>query len=184
MFQTLLQLDGDILLWIQEYIRNDFLTPVMRFVTMLGDAGFIWIASALLLLCVPKTRRAGILTVGALAGTFFINNVILKNLVARIRPYDAVEGLAALIGKQADYSFPSGHAGCSFAAGVTIFLTCPKKIGIPALILAFVISFSRLYVGVHYPSDVLGGIISGTLIAFFVRSVSKKIPGWQGCERD
>ena len=67
-----------------------------------------------------------------------------------------------------EYSFPSGHTGSSFAAGVTLFLCCPKKYGVPALVLAFLIAVSRLYVGVHYPTDVLGGMLTGTLIALFV----------------
>lgn len=178
MFDAIIQLDGEILLWIQEYIRNDFLTPLMRFITSLGNAGIIWIVAAILLLCFQKTRKEGILTSCALIGTLIVNNIILKNLVARIRPYEVIDGLTILIEKPGEFSFPSGHAGSSFAAGVIIFLSCPKKIGVPALILAFLISLSRLYVGVHYPTDVLGGMITGTLIAvgiwgFYCRKVEK-----------
>ena len=147
---VLLQLDGNILLWIQEHVRNAVLTPVMTFITHLGDAGWIWIALAIVFLLVKKMRRTGVLMTCSLLGSLIVNNLILKNLVARTRPYEA------------------------FAAAVVIFLTCPRKIGVPALILAFLIMFSRLYVGVHYPTDVLAGMITGTLIAVLVCRVYQK----------
>ena len=101
----------------------------------------------------------------SLLGSLLVNNMILKNLVARTRPYEAVDGLQRLIEAQRDLSFPSGHTGSSFAAAVIIYLTCPKKIGIPAMILAVLIALSRLYVGVHYPTDVLAAVVTGTGIA-------------------
>lgn len=168
MFESLLTLDGNILLWIQEYIRNDVLTPIMRFITTLGDAGAIWIVLALVLLCFKKTRKIGLLVGASLIGSLLVNNIVLKNLIGRIRPYEVISELQILIDKPLEYSFPSGHTGSSFAAGVTLFLCCPKKYGVPALVLAFLIAVSRLYVGVHYPTDVLGGMLTGTLIALFV----------------
>lgn len=174
MLDTLSQLDGNILLWIQEYVRNDFLTPVMTFITKLGNAGMIWIAAAVLLLCFKKTRENGLLVGFSLLGTLVVNNIILKNLVARIRPYEVIDGLSILIEKPGEFSFPSGHTGSSFAAGVMLFLVCPKKYGVPALLLAFLISLSRLYVGVHYPTDVLGGMITGTLIAVCIWKIFQR----------
>lgn len=174
MLDTLIQLDGNILLWIQDNIRNDFLTPIMRFITGLGNAGIIWIAIALFCLYFKKTRNVGMLVILSLIGSLVINNIIIKNLVARIRPYEVIEGLEILIQKPVEFSFPSGHAASSFAAGVILFLSCPKKYGVPALILAFLIGISRLYVGVHYPTDVLGGMITGTLIAICIWKVYQK----------
>lgn len=174
MWNAMLELDGNILLWIQENIRNDFLTPIMTFITHLGDSGWFWIVLALVLVIIKKTRPVGFLTMISLFGSLIVNNVILKNLVARTRPYDAVEGLHRIIGAQMDLSFPSGHTASSFAAAVVILIMCPKKAGIPALILAFLIMLSRLYVGVHYPTDVLAGMITGTLIAVCVCLVYKK----------
>ena len=171
---ALLQLDGNILLWIQEHVRNDVLTSVMKFITHLGDAGWIWIALAIVFLLVKKMRRTGMLMACSLVGSLIVNNLILKNLVARTRPYEAVDGLQRIIEAQRDLSFPSGHTGSSFAAAVVIFLMCPRKIWVPALILAFLIMFSRLYVGVHYPTDVLAGMITGTLIAVLVCRVYQK----------
>ncbi|MDI3537810.1 MAG: hypothetical protein PWP30_2292, partial [Eubacteriaceae bacterium] len=97
------------------------------------------------------------------------------NLVARPRPYEVVPGLQYLIEKQDTYSFPSGHSGSSFAAALTIFLNFPKTYGIPAMILAALIAFSELYVGVHYLSDVLGGIIIGAVITVLVYKTSEFI---------
>lgn len=110
----------------------------------------------------------------SLVGSVVVNNLFLKNVVARTRPYEVVEGLTRLIEKQSDYSFPSGHTAASFAAAVILFLQLPKKYGIPALILAVLISFSRLYLGVHYPTDVLAGAVSGTLIALAVHWIFGK----------
>lgn len=101
----------------------------------------------------------------ALLGSLIINNMILKHLFNRTRPYEVVDGLMRIIEKQSDYSFPSGHTGSSFAAGVVMFRELPKKYGIIALVLACLVSFSRLYVGVHYPTDVLAGAVTGTISA-------------------
>lgn len=176
MWQTLMELDASSLLWIQEYIRNDFLTPVMKFITHLGDQGKIWIALAVLCLFFTGTRKAGILTGISLLSSLLVNNMLLKNLVGRTRPYEVIAGLERIIEKQGGLSFPSGHTASSFAAAVVLYLMCPKKIGVPALVLAILIGVSRLYLGVHYPTDVIAGAVSGTLIAFVVcrtfRSVS------------
>ena len=168
MWETFLTLDGNLLLWIQEYIRNDLLTPVMRFLTHLGDAGFLWIVCTILFLLWRKRRGTGICMTFSLLCSLLVNNLLLKNLVARTRPYEAVEGLSRIIEAQVDLSFPSGHAGSSFAAAVAVFLTCPKRIGIPALALAALISLSRLYVGVHYPTDVIAGALIGSAAAVLV----------------
>lgn len=174
MWEAFLELDGNILLWIQEYVRNDLLTPVMTFITHLGDGGYVWIGLAILFLLWKNRRKTGVLMIFSLLGSLLINNMILKNLVARVRPYEVVEGLQRIIEKQSDLSFPSGHTSSSFAAAVVIYCTCPKKIGIPALILAVLIGLSRLYVGVHYPTDVLVGAITGTLIALAVCKIYQK----------
>lgn len=174
MEEFLVNLEGPILLWIQEYIRNDFLTPAVTFITHLGDGGFIWILLTALCLVFAKTRKTGVLLTFSLLLNFLANNLILKNFVARIRPYEAVEGLHRIIEAQSDFSFPSGHTGCSFAAAVVIFLVCPRKAGIPAMILAVLIALSRLYVGVHFPTDVLGGALVGTAAALIVCQVYRK----------
>lgn len=169
------QLDGNILLWIQEYIRNDFLTPIFKFITSLGDEGYVWIAIAIILVFVKKYRKVGLMVGASLLGSLVFNNMIVKNIVARPRPYRMIETLTILIPEPGEYSFPSGHTSSSFAAGVVLYLMLPKKYGIPAMILAFLIGISRLYVGVHYPTDVFGGMVMGTLIAVAVVKVTALI---------
>ena len=164
--QTLLYLDGNILLWIQEYIRQDWLTPLMQGITMLGEHGIFVSILALIFLCFRKTRKVGVIAACGLISSYIVNNLLLKNLVARIRPYDAIEGLHYLTRKPHDFSFPSGHSAIVFVMAVILFRRFPKKIGIPALLLATLVSFSRLYLGVHYPTDVLAGVVSGIILGY------------------
>lgn len=175
MIQMLTDIDGIILLLIQEAIRNPILTPFFTALTWLGDGGRIWIVIAVLLLIFKKTRKLGCMVALALLGSLLINNMLLKNLVARTRPYDAIEGLVPLVAKPTDYSFPSGHTAAAFAAASVLYRKLPKSIGIPTILLALLISLSRLYVGVHYPSDVLCGMISGIAISYGAEWVAHQI---------
>ena len=109
----------------------------------------------------------------ALFGSLVINNIILKNLIARTRPYDVVSGVQLLIERQSDFSFPSGHTGSSFAAAIVLYKELPKKYGLLALVLAAFIGLSRIYLGVHYPSDVMCGALFGSLIGIFVCNAFK-----------
>lgn len=173
----LLQLDGNILLFIQEYIRHDWMNPFWEFITSLGNGGQLWLALSFLLLIPKRTRRVGAAALIALLIGFLITNVALKNLVARTRPYEVVDGLKLLIRKPHDYSFPSGHACASFAAAAVYYRMAPKRWGIPAVILAALISFSRLYVGVHYPTDVLAGVVIGIFAAWAAVKIMEFIVG-------
>lgn len=160
---ALIRLDGNCLLWIQDNLRQDFWTPFWTGITSLGDKGWFWIALALLLAVFPRTRRVGLLSLAAMIACALVTNVCLKNLVARPRPYTQVPGLAALIPPPSDWSFPSGHATASFASAGVYLRTLPRRYGIAALILAVLVAFSRLYVGVHYPTDVIIGTAIGLL---------------------
>ncbi len=169
--------DGQFLIWLQENVRTDFLTPIMKLITHLGDKGIFWILIAVVMLFFKKTRPLGIMAGIALVFSVLINNVIIKPNVGRIRPYEVVDGLKLLIERQDDPSFPSGHSGASFAAAVVFLVKGPRKIGIPAIIMAALIAFSRLYVGVHYPTDVICGIITGTccaIISFMIWCIVEK----------
>lgn len=172
-------LDGNILLWIQEYLRHPVLTEILTVITHLGDGGSIWVLLAVILVCFQQTRKAGITAMLALFFSLLITNICLKHMVARIRPYEMVEGLIPLISKPGGYSFPSGHTSSSFAAAWAVWKNVPRKYGIAAIILAASIAVSRLYVGVHYPTDVLGGIAAGILAAYvaeqMLESVCKKV---------
>lgn len=174
--ETLLQIDQNILLFIQEHIRQEWMDGFWTAITRLGDAGIIWIALAIILLIPKKTRRAGIAALIALAVGALITNAALKNIVERVRPYETIPGLMRLIEAQPDFSFPSGHSCASFAAAFALFKTFPGKRKIwkiLCIILAALIAFSRLYVGVHYPSDVLAGILIGIFAGWAGWKLSK-----------
>lgn len=164
--QAFRNFDGHLLIAIQHLLVHDGLTPFVKAVTTLGNKGFIWIALALLMLFFPKTRKAGSVALLALVISYTFNNLILKELFARTRPYDVFDGVQRLIAKPGDFSFPSGHAANSFAAATAMALCLPKKYGGLLIALAALIALSRLYLGVHYPSDVLFGGFSGAAMGY------------------
>ena len=171
---ALLDIERKLLLGIQD-LRRPWLTPIMRVITHLGDGGALWIGVAAILLVLGVVRwRCGrgavVLRVGATCAasmllTLILVNLLLKPLVARVRPYDVIEGLTALVGRQTDFSFPSGHSANSIACAWVLWRVAPRRYGVPALALAVLIALSRLYVGVHYPTDVLCGALIGMAMA-------------------
>ena len=158
-------------------INNPVLDKVMVFVSALGNAGIFWIAVGLLLLITKRYRRGGAQMLVAMAVTFIIGNLILKNLVARERPCWIDREVQLLMASPSDYSFPSGHSMNGFAGSVSL-LCIDKRIGIPAVILAAVIAFSRLYLFMHFPTDVFAGIVIGLVIALITNYVFWK-KGWK-----
>lgn len=146
--------------WLQT-IHNPVLDAIMVFITTLGDAGIVWIIFAIILCIIPKTRKAGVTLGIALLFDVIICNLILKNAVARTRPFEYREGLELLVKRPNDYSFPSGHTAASFACITGLLLVKEKKLFIGALIVGVLIAFSRLYIYVHFPTDILGGIVVG-----------------------
>lgn len=170
--------DFEILFFIRDNIRNPIMNSIVAFYTTLGDDGVIWIVLGVILLIPKKTRKCGIMVLAALLVMLVINNIILKNIIARSRPYatypELVEDIANLIHVPKSYSFPSGHTVSAMAVAFTI-LTQHKKMGVVALVCATLMGLSRLYVGVHFPTDVYGGMIVGGLIALLVWFGAKKL---------
>ena len=169
--------DLPILDWIQANLQSSFLDTVMPIITLFGEGGVFWIAWAVLLILIPKTRKIGLGMGFALIMGLLVCNVTLKPLVQRPRPYDLQETMGVyinlLIERQHDFSFPSGHTIASFEAAV-VLLKNSKKMGIPAIIIAVLVTFSRLYLYVHYPTDVIVSIILGTLFAFIGDALAAK----------
>ncbi len=168
--QLAVSFDLPILDWIQANLASPLMDKIWPFITLFGDDGIFWIAIAVILLFFPKTRKTGIGMGIAMAMGLLICNVIMKPLVMRPRPYDFQETqfnvlIPLLTDRMHDYSFPSGHTIASFEASVVI-LKNHKKTGIAALVLAFLIAFSRLYLYLHYPTDVIFSIFAGTAFAF------------------
>ena len=180
MATAIFQWDSGILLWIQDNLRAGFLTPVVKVINHMGDKGIFWILLTLALLIVRKTRRVGVQCGVAMVIGLIVTNLIIKNWVARVRPYELIPGLECLVGIQKDFSFPSGHTTNSFACAWVLFWRAPRKWGVPALVMAVLISLSRLYVGVHYPTDVIGGLVIGIcsacLALWLVPKAEKKMP--------
>lgn len=164
--------------FIQDKLACKFLDFLMPIISLFGDGGIFWIALALLFIIIPKTRKTGITMGCALLLGLIFGNGLLKNLIARTRPYDINTGFNLLVKKLSDYSFPSGHTLASFECA-SVLMIKHKKLGIPALILAVFIAFSRLYLYVHYPTDVLAGALLGTafgfLAVFIVNKCDRKI---------
>ena len=170
--------DLPILEWIAANLRCPFMDTIMPIITLLGDAGIFWIAIAALCLFFPKYRKMGLSMGISLLIGLLVCNVLLKPLVGRIRPYDYQlehfgKQIQLLVAAQHDFSFPSGHTIASFEAATAIMLH-NKKLGIVAIILAVMISFSRLYLYVHYPTDVLTSVVLGIGIAFLGTFLVKK----------
>ena len=176
--EWLLEMDGQLLRWLMEVCSNPVLDDVMTWVSKLGNKGFIWIAIGVVFLLLGLKnkiwRKRGGMVLFSLLANFLACNVVLKPLVDRPRPYYVLD-YTPLIPPVGDPSFPSGHTSASFAAATAIY-AINKKWGIAAYIFAAVMGFSRLYLGVHFPTDVVCGAIVGTVAAKVALYLMKK---WQ-----
>jgi undecaprenyl-diphosphatase len=161
------QIDLNILLYMQSHFRNATFDYIFPLITDIGELGLCWIVICIGLLFSKKYRRVGFLTLVALAFGGIIGDIIIKHIVQRPRPFMAWPDISLLIKAPPTYSFPSGHALSSFAAA-TVLSFYLKYWRIPLFLLAFLIAFSRLYLFVHYPSDVLAGALLGIAIGCLV----------------
>lgn len=159
-------MDTSIVTWVVENLRHPFLNPVMIFATYLGEKGLFWITIGLVLCFTKRYRRHGILMLVSLATGCIIGEGILKHLFARVRPVDAL-GLSLLIKHPGGFSFPSGHSCSSFAAATCLWWA-NRKWRIGAVSIASLIAISRVYHGVHYPTDILCGAVLGIAVAILV----------------
>lgn len=162
--------------WFQT-LHSPVLDTIMVGITTLGNAGLLWLLLGIVLVAIPKTRKSGVLVWVAIIIDAILCNGILKNLFARIRPFDMNTAIELLITSPKDYSFPSGHTAVSFAAVAALIFAGEKKLWRLALIPAVLIAVSRLYLYVHYPTDILGGIGVGILAGWLGYIIVTKLEG-------
>lgn len=167
--------ESNIVLFVQENLRFEFMNPIWKFITSLGDEGIVPIALCILLIIFKKTRKVGITAGTSLALEAILINLTIKKIVGRTRPYVVNEAIEYITKRPSDNSFPSGHTGCMFAVASVLFYMLPKKVGIPAMVVASLVGISRLYVGVHYPTDIIGGFIIGMFTGFIAKLIVEKI---------
>jgi undecaprenyl-diphosphatase len=172
-FNGLNSLDYSLLVQIHSATQNSFLDSVMPYVTNLGTVGAVWLLFSIFLISKREYRNVGMMCIAAMLLTTAVGEGLLKHLVQRPRPFVQFPTIELLIPRPSSYSFPSGHTGSSFAAA-WILARNLKKAAVPVYALAAVIAFSRLYLMVHFPSDVLGGIIVGTACAACAEILFKK----------
>lgn len=167
-------MDTAIALWISAFERIEWLDRILIFITNLDEKGFIWLLLSFILLVRPKTRRAGVLCFLALALYSLIGSGIIKPLVARARPFEALD-LVPLLPHPGGYSFPSGHAGSSFATATAFWFSYRGWPGKLALCLALMIALTRVLLLAHYLTDILAGALLGIACALFVRWLVGKL---------
>ncbi len=162
-----MNLDQSILYWIHDNLSCGLLDVLMPKLTLLGSGGAIWLLAVAIMLCTKKYRRQGVILLAGLAVGVLVGNVCLKNLIARPRPCWLDNSVKLLISMPTDYSFPSGHTLAS-AIGATVLTKTDRRFGWAAIPLAAIIASSRLYLFVHYPSDILAGAVLGVVIGLAV----------------
>lgn len=172
-FNIIQSIDFAILDFIQNTFKCVFLDYAMAFFSYIGEAGGIWIIASVIMMCFRRTRATGVMVICAVLVGFLIGEVGLKHLIARQRPFVVNPDISPFISAPSGYSFPSGHSCSSFAAASVLFAQ-NKKIAVPAFIVAVLIAFSRLYNYVHFPSDVLFGILLGIICAAVTVFVFRK----------
>ena len=180
--EVIQQLDQQALVWIADHLRCGLLNPVVEFYTRLGNTGLLFIGLALLMLCFKRTRRAGASALCAMLIGLVVVNFTIKPLVSRPRPWLVIENFASLVAEHDPNSFPSGHTNAAFAFALAVCAAAPERwMKIAAVAAAALMGLSRLYVGVHFPSDVLAGAVIGSLCGLLGAWVVKK--AWERIAR-
>lgn len=168
--ECVLTFDDVVIHFINDNIRNTILDKTMEFVSMLGNGGILWIGFAFsFILMGGEKRKIGLLMIASLAVEASVCNIVIKPTVGRMRPFDAHD-MEIIINKPLDYSFPSGHTAAAYAAAYSLYISDKRK-GSKMLYAAALMGFSRIYLLVHYPTDVIAGALLGILSAIFVNKL-------------
>ena len=154
---------------IQQHLRTPLLDQIMLLATHLGDLALVWLVAGAVLVAQPRYRRWGVAVLLAVVATAILGMFVLKPLFGRARPFVAYEFAGLLIPPPSGDSFPSNHSMVSFAAAAALCCLPGKGRGVLALkvsavAVACLIAFSRLYLYVHYPSDILAGAVIGIAV--------------------
>lgn len=172
-FDLINNLDQNIVQYTYNHLRTPLLDNIMSFITYIGDGFIVWIVICLLLLISEKYRKVGIIASIVLLTNTILGEVVLKNLIGRVRPYEALN-FKIIIKELTSYSMPSGHALSSFSmAFVIVFLIKDWRIYVPVLILAIAITLSRVYLSVHYPTDVLLSVLIAYIVSVIVLKITR-----------
>lgn len=176
MFELIQQWDEQALQWIADSLRTPILDKIMVLYTALGNGGWIFILLGVVFLLFKTTRKAGASSLTAMVLGLLVTNLTLKPLISRARPWVVMENFVTLVTSSDMNSFPSGHTCAAFAFGVALCAALPQKWAkAAALIAAALMGFSRLYVGVHFPTDVLAGAVVGTVCGLVGAWVVQKV---------
>ncbi|HBM79313.1 MAG TPA: phosphatase PAP2 family protein [Clostridiaceae bacterium] len=174
MVEILNDFDTNVLVFIHRYTHNAIFDMIMPHITFLGNGGLVWIIISAILLTRKRYRNVGLMCLCALIVSTVLGQVILKHLIKRPRPFISMPDVGLLIPEPLGYSFPSGHSTSAFAVSGIMYEKM-RKYGIYAVILAVLIAFSRIYLFVHYPSDVILGIVIGLICSKIVLGINKKL---------
>lgn len=178
--EVIQQWDEQVLRWIAEHMRVPMLNVIMVFYTFLGNGGWAFILMGAVLLLFRKTRKAGASSLCAMLIGLLITNLTLKPLVSRLRPWVIMDDFATLVISSDLNSFPSGHTCAAFAFAAALCAILPQKWAkAAALFAAALMGFSRLYVGVHFPTDVLAGAVIGTACGFLGAWIVSRVIRWR-----
>lgn len=162
--------DAGVLMWIRDNLSCGFLDAVMPVISRICTADIIWFIAVLLMIRDRRTRKAGTVLLLALVISILIVNIILKPAVGRIRPYDALD-VPIIVSPSSEYSFPSGHTtGVTVMASV-LLLSGYRKAGYGMSVFVVMVMFSRMYLFMHYPTDIMGGILAGIASVAFAFAV-------------
>jgi undecaprenyl-diphosphatase len=163
MILTKIQTIDELILEKISRMHSPFRNRVMKIITSLGNVGWVWFLLCLILLSLPKYRNAGVNIIFGLLINQVMGEGIIKHIVKRTRPCHLLDDDEQIINRPKHYSFPSGHAAASFAVSAVVLCTCKWYVFLPVLLLAMLIAFSRMYLRVHYLTDVLCGAVLGFL---------------------
>ena len=170
--------DSAVMDFIQSHCHNLVTDAIFPAVTYLGESGIFWILLSLLMILLGKKRgwrETGVIMLFAMLLGLLIGEVTLKNIVCRPRPFQLISrDIRLLIPPPSGWSFPSGHSCASFAAATAVFLR-DRRFGAAALVLAALIAFSRVFLFVHYPTDVLAGAALGAICAVGTAAVCSRV---------